>query len=119
MSTLTKALFLVALCIPIVVVAEEPYKITGSSGIISFVAVDSAQINNEDVYRYAVAEACAGKKMCQVQYWADNAPSKFPLTDAQADSKLVHWQQNLNTGLRRWLVKCSASDLFMNERECM
>ena len=95
------------------------YRITGRAGILSFVAIDSASINNEDVYRYAVAEACAGKPICQVHYWENNAPTKLPFTTEQVESKLVVWQLNLNTGLRRWLVKCSQSDLFRNERECM
>ncbi|MGD9842034.1 MAG: hypothetical protein AB7Q04_11780 [Steroidobacteraceae bacterium] len=84
-----------------------------------FVAIDSAQQKNEDVSRFAVGETCAGKAICQVQYWVGSAPSSFPLNDSQVDLKLAHWQQNLNTGLRRWLVKCSASSLFSSERECM
>ena len=119
MKSIAKVFFLVALCLPTVAIAGDGYKITGQSGIMFFVAIDAAQKNNEDVYRFAVGEACAGKAICQVQYWVGNAPSKFPLTDAQVASKLVHWQQNLNTGLRRWLVKCSSSNLFAKERECM
>jgi len=34
-------------------------------------------------------------------------------------SEVAHWQQNLNTGLRRWLVNCGTSNLFSNGRECM
>jgi len=101
------------------VIAGNGYKITGKSGIMFFVAINSAKNNNEDVYRFAVGDACAGKSVCQVQYWVGNAPRKFPLTDAQVNSKLVHWQQNLNTGLRRWLVNCKSSKLFASERECM
>ena len=99
--------------------AGDGYKIVGKSGVMYFVAIDTAQKDNEDVYRFAVGEACAGKAICQVQYWAGSAPRSFPLTDGQVNSKLVHWQQNLNTGLRRWLVKCSDSNLFSKERECM
>lgn len=97
----------------------DDYKITGNQGIMYFVAIDAAQKDNEDVYRFAVGEACAGKAICQVQYWIGSAPSGFPLSDAQIESKLVQWQQNLNTGLRRWLVKCDSSGLFASERECM
>lgn len=119
MKSITTALLLTALCLPIVAVAGGGYKIVGQSGVMVFVAVEAAQKDNEDAYRLAVGEACAGKQICQVHFWVGSAPSKFPLTDAQVDSKLVHWQQNLNTGLRRWLVKCGASDLFDKERECM
>ncbi len=119
MKGIATAFLLAAICLPIVSTASSSYVITGQSGIMFFVAVDAAQNDNEDVYRLAVGEACAGKAVCQVHFWVGNAPRKFPLTDTQASSKLVHWQQNLNTGLRRWLVKCSSSNLFSKERECM
>lgn len=119
MKGISLLLFLAVICLPMVASAADGYKITGKSGIMSFVSIDPAQKNNEDTYRFAVSKACAGKKICQVQFWVGNAPSGFPLTDAQVNSKLVHWQQNLNTGLRRWLVKCGSSSLFANERECM
>lgn len=98
---------------------SDGYTITGHSGIMYFVAIDPAEKSNEDVYRYAVGKACAGKAICQVQYWVGDAPSGFPLNDAQIESKRVQWQQNLNTGLRRWLVNCAATDIFARERECM
>ena len=116
---ISEVIFLIAIVLSTGVVASANYRITGNSGIMYFVAVSPAQKNNEDVYRLAVSEACAGKTVCQVQFWADNAPSKFPISDAQVKSKLVQWQQNLNTGLRRWLVNCKSSNLFSNERGCM
>lgn len=119
MKGIAKAFLFVAIWLPIVATAGDGYKITGQSGVMSFVAVDAAQKDNEDVYRLAVGEACAGKSICQVQFWVGTAPSRFPLTDAQVGSKLVQWQLNLNTGLRRWLVKCGSSKLFAKERECM
>lgn len=119
MRVMTALILLALIYIPILAVAGDGYKITGKRGVFFFVAIDNSQKDNEDVYRFAVGEACAGKAICQVQYWIGNAPSKFPLSDAQVESKLVHWQQNLNSGLRRWLVKCSSTDLFAKERECM
>lgn len=101
------------------VAAADGYKIAGRSGLMTFVSVDPAHAGNEDIYRYAVGESCGGKAVCQVMFWVGKAPKALPMTDAQVDAKLVHWQQNLNTGLRRWLVKCDASDLFRFERECM
>lgn len=109
---------LIAVFIPLIASAGDGYTITGRSGAMVFVSIDPAQKDNEDVYRMAVGSACRGP-ICQVQYWVGNAPSKFPLTDAQVDSQLVHWQQNLNTGLRRWLVNCDSSTLFSDDRECM
>lgn len=119
MKSISIVFLLAAICLPMVASAGDGYKITGQSGNMFFVAIDTSQKDNEDVYRFAVGKACAGKAICQVQFWVDNAPSGFPLTDAQVESKLVHWQQNLNTGLRRWLVKCGSSNLFAKERECM
>lgn len=112
-------IFVMAIWLPLSTLADDGYKIIGSSGLMYFVAIDATQKDNEDVYRFAVGEACTGKSICQVQYWVGNAPSGFPLTDAQVESKLVQWQLNLNTGLRRWLVKCAATNLFASERECM
>ena len=119
MKTIALALLLSVFCFPIVATAGDGYKITGQSGMMFFVAVDPNQKDNEDVYRLAAGKACAGKAICQVQFWVGNAPTKFPLSDAQVSSKLIQWQLNLNTGLRRWLVKCSSSSLFAKERECM
>lgn len=119
MKSVATIFLLVSFCMPMAATAGDGYHITGHSGIMYFVAVNKAQKENEDVYRFAVGEACAGKAVCQVQFWVGKAPSRFPLTDAQVDSKLAQWQQNSNTGLRRWLVKCGFSKLFAKERECM
>ena len=119
MKNLRIPFLLVVISLPFLAYAGDGYKITGKSVAMYFATIDVAQQNNEDVYRFAVGEACVGKAICQVQYWIGSAPSAFPLTDNQLDSKVVHWQQNLNTGLRRWLVRCSVSNLFLKERECM
>jgi hypothetical protein len=119
MKSIFMVFLLVTICIPIASIAGDDYKITGHSGLMYFVAVNKVQQDNEDVYRLAVGEACAGKTICQVQFWVGSAPNSFTLTDDQVDSKLVQWQQNFNTGLRRWLVKCSSSNLFSKDRECM
>jgi hypothetical protein len=100
-------------------VSSTGYKITGRQGVMHFVAIDEANKANEDTYRLAAGSACAGERICQVQYWIGSAPNRFPLTDAQVESKVVQWQLNLNTGLRRWLVNCKTSDVFKSERECM
>lgn len=112
-------LLLTLILIPSALLAGEGYTITGRSGVMYFVSIEASQKNKEDVYRFAVAEACIRQSICQVQFWVGTAPSGFPLTDAQVESKTVHWQQNLNTGLRRWLVKCSITELFDAERSCM
>ena len=119
MNKFLKALIMAICFLPFAASASDGYKITGKSGIMYFVSVDKKQAANEDVYRLAVGEACAGKSICQVQYWIGSAPKGFPLSDAQVKSKVVQWQQNFNTGLRRWLVNCKSSKLFSKERQCM
>ena len=69
MKHIRTSLLLVAIFLPLFANAGDGYKITGKSGVMYFVAIDSSQQNNEDIYRYAVGEACAGKAICQVQYW--------------------------------------------------
>lgn len=114
-----KYVVFLALFFPIIVSASEGYKITGKSGIMYFASIENSQKNNEDIFRIAASSACAGKSICQVQYWVGSSPKSFPLTEQQANTKIAHWQQNLNTGLRRWLVKCDSTKLFSNERQCM
>lgn len=95
------------------------YSVSGKAGLMTLVSVSPEQAENEDVYRLAVADACAGKPVCQVHYWVGQAPSGLPLTDEQVETKRAVWQLNMNTGLRRWLVKCEESNLFADNRECM
>ena len=86
--------------------AAENYKVTGSQGVMNFVQIDKSAATNTDNYRFAVADICRMNKICQVLFWTDNAPSSFPLSDAQVNSKVAHWQINMNTGLRRWFWDC-------------
>ncbi|KAF1711082.1 hypothetical protein CSC70_03915 [Pseudoxanthomonas kalamensis DSM 18571] len=98
--------------------AADGYKVAGRQGAMVFVSVDKSQKDNEDVYRIAVAESCAGRAICNVHFWVGQAASRLPMTDAQVNSKVVTWQQNLNTGLRRWVVNCKTTDVFKGDREC-
>jgi len=91
MNRLRVLFVLMAITLSFFAQAGNGYKITGKSGVMYFVSIDAAQKNNEDVYRFAVGEACYGKAICQVQYWVGSAPSSFPLTDSQVDSKVVQW----------------------------
>ena len=45
---------LMALSVPMIASAGDGYKITGKSGFMYFVAIDKAQKDNEDIYRFAV-----------------------------------------------------------------
>ena len=117
MKAIAKLFFLAAICLPMVAAANDGYKVSGHSGIMYFVAIDDDKKDDEDVYRFAVVDICDAKAACQIQYWVGDAPSGFPLTQEQIDSKLVHWQQD--SELNQWIVNCKASDLFSKERQCM
>ena len=97
--------------------AGKGYLFTGSQGVMNFVQIDSGEARNMDVYRTAVADICRVKDICQVLFWTTNAPSKFPMTDTQVNSKVAHWQINMNTGLRRWFIDCEV--LPAREGECL
>lgn len=120
MCILSKMMTLAFLSVAGTAAASDGYRITGQAGIMHFVDIEASQKENEDVYRFAVADVCAGKSICQVHFWVGDAPKALPMSDAQVESKLVSWQQNMNSGLRRWLVKCSnGTQLFKSERSCM
>jgi hypothetical protein len=95
------------------------YRIAGGRGIIVTVAIDIAHQTDEEVYRLAASEACESKKMCQVSFWVGDAPRTYPITEQDAERQIAQWNENRNTGLRRWMVKCSTTSLFSTERECM
>jgi hypothetical protein len=80
MKFVSGALTAIAICLSFAAHAGEGYEIKGRSGVMVFVAVDSSEAENEDVYRFAVADACAGKPICQVHYWVGSAPTSFPLS---------------------------------------
>jgi len=71
--------------------------------------MDSAGASNTNNYRLAAREICGLKKICQVLFWTKNAPSSLPMTNAQVNSKVAHWQIDRNSRLRRWFWDC---DLF-------
>ena len=98
--------------------ASDGYTITGTQGVMHMVQMDPETASNTDNYHLAAGEICRLDKICQILFWTENAPTSFPMTDAQADSKVAHWQINMNTGLRRWFWDC---DLFGKQAgdECL
>jgi len=90
------------------VASAQPWKLVHSQGLMNFVYVDKAHSNDQDQYRLAIADVCAGKNICQVMFWNDEAliPKQLPMSDAQDSAKVAHWQYNGNTGLRRLLWSC-------------
>ena len=104
------------------------YKITGNINETRtqgtyMVVIDTAYKDNEDVFRKAVANNCRIKSHCSVHFWVGKirwaeGPSRFPLTEAEAESLLMVYNRNTYTGLNRWAVRCKATKLFSEERKC-
>lgn len=88
--------------------ATESWKLVHSQGMMNFAHIDARHWKDQDQYRLAIAEICSGKRICQVIFWKDEklVPNKLPMTDAQVNAKMAHWQYNGNTGHRRLLWSC-------------
>jgi len=88
--------------------AAQPWELVYAQGIMHFVHIDEEHWKDQDQYRLAIGEICAGKNMCQVLFWKDKrlVPKKLPMSDAAVKAKVAHWQYNGNTGVRRLLWSC-------------
>jgi RNA polymerase subunit RPABC4/transcription elongation factor Spt4 len=86
----------------------DGWRIIGKQGVVTFVAINKSQLKNQDNYRRAADEICAGKSICHVGFWVagTDIPKSLPMTDAQVSSEVVQWAFNANTGLRRFLWSC-------------
>lgn len=82
------------------------YERTGGQGKIHLVYIEPAPSINRASYREAVTEICKGERICIVMFWDDKTsmPSSVPMTDAQVDSKVAHYNLNKNTSLDRLLI---------------
>lgn len=98
--------------------AADGYTVTGTQGVMHMVQMDAEGVSNTDNYHLAAGEICRLDKICQVLFWTENAPKSFPMTDAQVNSKVAHWQINMNTGLRRWFWDCEFFGLQTGD-ECL
>lgn len=86
----------------------KPWRLVRSQGIMNFVQINESSWRDEDQYRLAIADICAGQTMCQVMFWKDldMVPVGLPMSAAQEASKVAHWQFNGNTGHRQLLWSC-------------
>ena len=99
------------------IAAPPPWKLVHSQGVMNFVVIDQAHWKDQDQYRFAIADICKGKNICQVLFWKDAGlvPKKLPMSDVQEAAKVAQWQYNGNTGLRRLLWSCK---IVNNPAEC-
>ena len=89
-------------------VSTKPWQLVHSQGMMNFVHIEPAQWKDEDQYRLAIAEICAGKTICFVTFWKERSlvPTSLPMSDAQAAGQVAQWQFNGNTGHRQLLWSC-------------
>lgn len=89
--------------------AEEGWRLTGSTGIMNFVVLTAPAEKDADVFHFAVASICGTKTKCQVLFWPPGAkaPTDLPMSDKQTATQIAHWQFNAATGLRRFLWSCT------------
>ena len=90
----------------------QPWRLVHSQGVMHFVHINESHWKDQDQYRLAIAEICAGKNICQVMFWKDPSivPTAMPMSDVQVAAKVAHWQYNGNTGHRQLLWSCEIVD---------
>ncbi len=82
------------------------YEVVGTSGsALTLVVVNKDQ--GKYSLLYVAKQVCQYRDVCGVIYWDDAAKAAraLPMTDAQVNSKIAHYQKNKHSGLNR-LLKC-------------
>jgi hypothetical protein len=82
------------------------YERVSGQGKVHFVYVETTPSINKAAYREIANKVCKGERICIVMFWDDKSsmPSSIPMTDAQVNSKVAHYNLNKNTGLERVLI---------------
>lgn len=77
------------------------YERMGGQGKMHFVYIEPAHSIGKISYRVVANEICRGERICIVMFWDDkySMPSSIPMTDAQVNSKVAHYNLNKNTSL--------------------
>jgi len=86
--------------------AGKGYTLKNSQNIMHFVQLDEGKASDVETYRQAVNDICKPNVKCQVLFWADNAPSTFPMSREQSRSKTAYWQYNNKTDSHHLYVDC-------------
>ena len=82
------------------------YEQVGGQGKFHFVYVENSPTIDRNAYRQIAEKICRGERICIVMFWNDRTkvPHSLPMTDAQVNAKVAHYNLNKNTGLDRLLI---------------
>jgi hypothetical protein len=85
------------------------YERIGGQGKVHFVYIEPSPSINKNSYREVADIICERERICIVMFWNErnSMPSSIPMTDAQVNSKVAHYNLNKNTGVDRVLI-CAA-----------
>ena len=89
--------------------SQEPtakYERVGGKGQFHFVYIEDAPSTDRGPYLRIASNICRGQRICIVMFWNDRSkvPHSLPMTDAQVNAKVAHYNLNKNTGLDRLLI---------------
>jgi len=98
--------------------AGDGYTLKNSQNIMHFVQLDEGKASDVETYRRAIEDICKPGVKCQVLFWAENAPSTFPMSREQSGSKTAYWQYDKKTDSHKLYVDC---ELFsdIEDAECL
>ena len=82
------------------------YERVGGQGKSHFVFIEDSPSIDRSTYRQIAKTICRGESICIVMFWKDRTkvPYSLPMTDAQVNAKVAHYNLNKNTGLDRVLI---------------
>jgi hypothetical protein len=88
--------------------APESWALAGRQGSMHFVTINDVE-TGKPIYHQAVAELCAGKTHCMVNFWIDAAmtPRSLPMSEAQAAAQVAGYRLNTTNGLSSWGWRCA------------
>ena len=72
----------------------------------NFIFVEDSPTIDRSTYLRIAKTICRGERICIVMFWNDRTkvPRSLPMTDAQINAKVAHYNLNKNTGLDRVLI---------------
>jgi hypothetical protein len=86
--------------------AGKGYTLRNSQNIMHFVQLDEGKATDVETYRQAIKDICKPNVKCQVLFWAENAPTTFPMSREQTRSRTAYWQYDKKTDSHRLYVDC-------------
>lgn len=83
--------------------AGQPWRLVRTIGSTQIALIDVFNAKDPAVYRAAVQELCAEKKVCKVSFWSDESllPENLPMTDAQARGVTATWYYDEASGTKQ------------------